>query len=827
MATTSYGSITIVDITDIGEFSVYPKCNMPTTVIYDPDQTSYTPDWGQNSLTITPSAYYAGTNVTTSASYTWTRQVGIQAASSISSDNGESVSDGVLTVAQNQFNDTVSLLTYIVTASYMEPTSGQTLTAEGQITFSLVRQASTTKTAKITGDNIFKYDAERNVLPTSITLTATVNNASISGWQYKNSSGTWTTIPNSGTSETLTISPDSSCFVNDSMTVKLVTDDDNVYDIFSIVKLYDGTAGDSVVSAVLSNDNQMLPADSDGNVTDYTSATSTITIYEGGEDVTSSWTITKEGASVTLDTTTADNVAKVTDMDGTSGYVTFTCTKTGYSKIVKTFSLIAIEAGADGITPVLYSVETDYRAVNRDILNVYTPSSITFNAYEQTGTAIAEYSGRFIVTETKLVDGSETNEVTYTSTKNESSINYSIKNATATSITCALYEAGGTSNMLDFQSVVVTSDGATGEQGEQGESGVSAINVILGNEAEVIPCTSSNTTQTALTITIPFGAYQGTSRVGATVSVPTLFGSTATTSAATTSGDGSIVYTISSGVSVANAKGSITLTFTVTATDGTTSTIVKTFTWTRSTAATNGENAVVLQVATPNGNILENGAAPIDDIEIVGYLRSGSTDVTDSATWSFKYYEYGTGYTDVSSNSGFSVDSNVLTVLPDAVDGYVSIEINATYDGSTYTAYQSVIDKTDPIQVSVLSTIGNQIVNGNGVGCIYARVTRNGVEIDQVPNDLTSSTTTPSNPSNGDYYVALNSTNKTAKLMMYSGGSWTEVSQTASYAWTYRDADNNVITDASARPATDGKFIYIDGTLVNGRITADVAVTVN
>ena len=43
MATTSYGSITIVDITDIGEFSVYPKANGSRTQIYNPDANSYTP----------------------------------------------------------------------------------------------------------------------------------------------------------------------------------------------------------------------------------------------------------------------------------------------------------------------------------------------------------------------------------------------------------------------------------------------------------------------------------------------------------------------------------------------------------------------------------------------------------------------------------------------------------------------------------------------------------------------------------------------------------------------------------------------------------------
>ena len=58
----SYGYITIVDVTDIGEFSVYPQCNLPLSVIYDPNNTTYSPNWGDSgsSLVLTPVVYYAG-----------------------------------------------------------------------------------------------------------------------------------------------------------------------------------------------------------------------------------------------------------------------------------------------------------------------------------------------------------------------------------------------------------------------------------------------------------------------------------------------------------------------------------------------------------------------------------------------------------------------------------------------------------------------------------------------------------------------------------------------------------------------------------------------
>ena len=52
MATTTvaYGSISIVDVTDVGQLSVYPKSNLPLSVIYNPDQGSFTPNWGTSNL---------------------------------------------------------------------------------------------------------------------------------------------------------------------------------------------------------------------------------------------------------------------------------------------------------------------------------------------------------------------------------------------------------------------------------------------------------------------------------------------------------------------------------------------------------------------------------------------------------------------------------------------------------------------------------------------------------------------------------------------------------------------------------------------------------
>lgn len=77
----------------------------------------------------------------------------------------------------------------------------------------------------------------------------------------------------------------------------------------------------------------------------------------------------------------------------------------------------------------------------------------------------ANYAGRFIISTS--ADGS-TWTTQYTSAANESSKSYTPP-ASAKFVRCQLYVAGGTSTLIDTQTVPIISDGAKGEQGEDGK----------------------------------------------------------------------------------------------------------------------------------------------------------------------------------------------------------------------------------------------------------------------------------------------------------------------------------------------------------------------
>lgn len=862
---TSYGSITIVDITDIGEFSVYPTANSPRTQIYNPDERVYIPDWsGTNpdtSLKITPVAYYASKNVSTQipvTGWTWKRRDGAGNLTELGANESVITVDGntgVLKVNNNVLgNSTSGIISYVVTAHYT--VDDVPLEAVGEIDFSLTRQGSTAKTAKITGENIFKYNTSGALTPTgkTITLTGTVAGVSIAGWQYK-SGNDWVTYPGSSTSSALTIDPSDEVFTNDSVTIKLVTNDASTYDLFTITKLRDGAKGDTVISAVLTNEDQMLPADKNGKVTSYTGAVSTLTIYQGGTDATSQWTITKSYSPASLsELDTATNNYKV-DFTSTStsdttlssydtASVTFTCKKSGSADIIKTFSLVKIKTGADGTTPIIYSLEPTSLVVNTDPVanGVHpnpSPSSVTFNAYRQSGNTKTAYTGRiqfYIDDNSTISEATTTDVVARTINFNNSPWN------AANRVKAVLYEAGANTKQLDSQTVVVVCDGARGDKGDDGSNGFGAVNVILGNEADVIPCTSANHPTSQFIIDIPYEGYQGTTVKTTAVNAPPLssadFGSTIE---ADTSTAGHVKYTIPTTATLA-AGGQVSLTFTVSAQDydsngnviDTTISVTKLYTWTRSSAAVNGTDAVILQVVAENGTIFENNTGTLT---AKGLLYNGATQQTSGVT--YKWYKYSSGYTEITSTATTSdvyknAAGDMITIKAAAVDGYASFKLEATYKSKTYTQYISFIDKTDPVQVSLHSTVGTQIKNSQGQGCVYARVIRGDTEIDVVPQGIKAGTSYPSNPTNGDYYVLLSTnsdkTLRTARLYKYNGSAWSAVGATAQYEWTFRDENNTPITtgipyqDSSNK--TNNQFIYIDADLIDGKITIDCKVTV-
>lgn len=134
--------------------------------------------------------------------------------------------------------------------------------------------------------------------------------------------------------------------------------------------------------------------------------------------------------------------------------------------------------GKDGAAGRTYFIESSSNILKRSADNTISPNFVEFNAYYRDGNSASRtaYLGRFKIEES--TDG-ETWTTMYTSTADESSIYHSLYSAISTAagsalatadgkmigiprdvilLRCTLYAAGGTTNVLDMQSITVVTD---------------------------------------------------------------------------------------------------------------------------------------------------------------------------------------------------------------------------------------------------------------------------------------------------------------------------------------------------------------------------------
>lgn len=833
MAVKAFSSVSVIDYTDIGSVQLYLTSNQPTTVIYDPNTSgtgAYSPNWSVSpNLIITPVITYNGSNLALNATgltINYTRKVGSATPTALTT--GEVVSGGILTVSANKLSTSDNIITYICSITYTDPDTAVPITTEATLSYTLLSMATKLKSCEITGENVFLYDSNRHIVGSdTIILYSTLSNVSIDQWQYKNNQGNFVAFPTTynttNTGTTLTVKDTENIFNGRKATIKLATTDSNIYDIHVITQIWDGAAGTDTVSAVLTNENHYLPSTSDGVVKSWNGASSTIRIYEAGVDETSSWSITTQlgnGLNGTYDSSTYTFTPSALTLD--TSYVDFVCTKQDYSPITKRFTLTKVQQGADGDDAVIYECEASSYAVNMNESGVYTPSTVTFYAYYTQGstTTKTSYDGRFKIY-------TSTNGTTFTledtSLSNESSYTYTPSDPDIVMIKAELYESGGTTNLLDYQSVVITRDGITGGDGEDGLDGIS---MGLGNYQDVIPCNTSGNASAQKTINIPFYAYAGIVRIPVTATVGTLPSGVTVPNNGNTSGtssaNGLLVLNVANGATFGNSatmSGEITITLQCTY-NGQTQSLQQKFTWTKNKQANDGNDgadAVILQIYSPDGGVIKNSST---NTTLTALLTSGTSNVTSNASYVWKKYSSG-DYSTIPNAT-----SSSLLVTPSMVTDLAFFQCEATYEGNPYSAYYTVDDITDPYVAYTFCTV-SEFKNSQGFGAVYTRLYQNGVEVDPLLS-TTFSNTPPVSPVTGDYYYHLDNSLKTCTLKKYNGSAW--VTTAENYANTYNyyriDKDGNSL-DSSINPFTTARAFYVDPSMISGRMQFICEVTDN
>lgn len=269
--------------------------------------------------------------------------------------------------------------------------------------------------------------------------------------------------------KTVVINPDVLIVGNMTLSEKLKNMDENI-------------ASAKNMTFQLSNDMQTITSDAGGNIPVFPTVTTTAKVMYGSNDITNdcSYTVTKSD-SVTGSWDVNTHTYTVTGLIADNGWVDIKATYLINLSITKRFTISKQkkgEDGKDGEPGRTYMVEPSCNVLKRGSDKTISPNFITFKAYYRDGKSATRvpYKGRFVVEET--ADGNTWNTI-YTSSTDEDTVThylYSIltngsgqtvasSNGSivgiprdVTNVRCKLYASGGTTTLMDMQSVAVVID---------------------------------------------------------------------------------------------------------------------------------------------------------------------------------------------------------------------------------------------------------------------------------------------------------------------------------------------------------------------------------
>lgn len=212
--------------------------------------------------------------------------------------------------------------------------------------------------------------------------------------------------------------------------------------------------------------------------------------------------------------------------------------------------------------------------------NTFSPKSITFYSYAENKGKITTYKGTIKISTS--VDGTTYNTI---KTSTDSNTTITISDTTIKYIKCQLYDTNN--QLLDTQTVPVLKDGVDGTDGADGSSPIS---LFLGNESQLIPCTSEGIVELDTPFDIPFYCYKGTKMYPCTYEESTEFSDLGMVIVnvvqGTSTQNGHITVIAPEGEDLTGLKhSSISLNFTI---DN--ETVVKEFNWAKIIKGANGDD---------------------------------------------------------------------------------------------------------------------------------------------------------------------------------------------------------------------------------------------
>ena len=224
------------------------------------------------------------------------------------------------------------------------------------------------------------------------------------------------------------------------------------------------------LNIILDNEYQGIYADSDGNIGTFPTVQTTVQVLYGHTDVSVDCTYSiAKSSGVTGSWNSGSRTYTVTGLSTDAGWVDITASYLTLFTATKRFNIEKIkggENGQDGAPGRTYTIESPQGYLKRTKEGQLIPGYIDLNAYYLDGDSVSRinYLGRIKV-EKQYDDGSF--ETGYTSKNDEYTVRLAygtgtLKNVLA--LRATLYASGGTSHILDQQTVPIIQDGKDGTE---------------------------------------------------------------------------------------------------------------------------------------------------------------------------------------------------------------------------------------------------------------------------------------------------------------------------------------------------------------------------
>lgn len=236
------------------------------------------------------------------------------------------------------------------------------------------------------------------------------------------------------------------------------------------------------LNIILSNDYCSVPADTEGNIVagGLSGVDTVVTVLYGTTDITDQVQITiTESAGIDGSWSAANKKYTVSSVTTDNAWADFSVTYQGIN-VVKRFTVAKLYPGEDGEPGKNYQLGSSAVTVRRGKYGVLSPAYVDFTSYYFSGDAVRQpYSGRFAIEES--VDGMSWTS-RYTSEEDEDAVRCHFYSPMVTSaglylsdaqgrflaalelpedviaIRCTLYAAGGTTSIIDRQTVSIITD---------------------------------------------------------------------------------------------------------------------------------------------------------------------------------------------------------------------------------------------------------------------------------------------------------------------------------------------------------------------------------